>query len=137
MNGSRHSNPEFSDAPDAARVEALLRADARRDPRLADAGFSERVLAHIASRRRTAAPWARALPVLGMFAAIAVALVATSFRLPGLTGLAGPQDLPLLARALWPCLVLCGALTIGAVLTFGEDGWPGFPDLAPHRRIRD
>ncbi len=137
MNGHWHSQHDSSDLPNgAARVEALLRADARRDPQLADAGFSERVTAHIPPRR-TAAPWVRTLPVLGMFAAIAVALVASGFRLPGLAGLAWPRDLPLLVQALWPCLVLCGALTIGAILTFGEDGWPEMSDFARHRRVRD
>ena len=136
MNGHWHSRHDSSDLSNgAARVEALLRADARRDPRLDDAGFSERVIAHIPPRR-TAAPWVRTLPVLGMFAAIGVALVATGFRLPDLAGLTGPQDLPMLVQALWPCLVLCGALTIGAILTFGEDGWPELSDFARHRRVR-
>ena len=136
MNGHWHSPHDFSDLPDgAARIVALLHADARRDPQLADAGFSERVIAHIPPRR-TAAPWVRTLPVLGMFAAIAVALVATGFRLPDLADLTGPQDLPMLVQALWPCLVLCGALTIGAILTFGEDGWPELLDLARYRRVR-
>ncbi len=135
MNGHWHSHHDS--LPDgAARVEALLRADARRDPRLDDAGFSERVIAHIPPRR-TAAPWVRTLPVLGMFAAIGVALVATGFRLPDLAGLTGLQGLPMLVQALWPCLVLCGALTIGAILTFGEDGWPELSDFARHRRVRD
>jgi len=136
MNGHWHPPHDSSDLPDAAAsVEALLRADARRDPWPADAGFSERVIAHIPPRR-AAAPWARALPVLGMFAAIAVALVATGFRLPDLAGLTGPQDLPKLVQALWSCLVLCGALTIGAILTFGEDGWPELSDFARRRRVR-
>jgi hypothetical protein len=136
MNGHWHPPHDSSGLPDAsARVEALLRADARRDPWPADAGFSERVIAHIPPRR-TATPWVRALPVFGMFAAIAVALVATGFRLPGLAGLAMPRDLPLVVQALWPSLVLCGALTIGAVLTFGEDDWPGLPDPVRHRRTR-
>ncbi|MDE1898799.1 MAG: hypothetical protein KGI40_01405 [Xanthomonadaceae bacterium] len=136
MNGHWNSPHDASGLPDAAaRVEALLRADARRDPWPADAGFSERVIAHIAPR--VAAPWTRALTVLGMFMVIAAALVATGFRLPALAGLAMPRDLPLLVQALGPCLVLCGALTIGAVLTFGDDGWPQLPDLAGHRRTRD
>jgi len=137
MNGHWHPPHDASGLPDAAaRVEALLRADARRETRLEDAGFSERVLAQIPPRRSTA-PWAWALPVLGMFAATAVTLVASGFRLPGLAGLAWPRDLPLLVQALWPCLVLSGALMIGAILTFGEDGWPGLPDLARYRGIRD
>ena len=137
MNGHWHSPHDPAGLPDAtARVEALLRADARRETRLEDAGFSERVLAQIPPRRTTA-PWARALAVPGMFVAIAVALVATGFRLPDLAGLTEPRDLPLLVQALWPCLVLCGALTIGAILTFGEDGWPEFFDFARQRRIRD
>ena len=136
MNGHWHPPHDASGLPDAsARVEDLLRADARRDPWPADAGFSERVIARIAPRIAT--PWARALPVLGMFMVIAVALVATGFRLPGLAGLAMPRDLPQAVQALWPSLVLCGALTIGAVLTFGEDGWPGFSESTRYRRTRD
>ncbi len=135
MNDHRHPPHDSFGLPDAsARVEALLRADARREPWPEDTGFSERVIARIAPRIAT--PWARVLPVLGMFMVIAVALVATGFRLPGLAGLAMPRDLPLLVQALSPCLVLCGALTIGAVLTFGEDDWPGLPDLVRHRRTR-